>query len=234
MMVLSGLVACGKGELDQEQISLNKQQVTSTEVYSHPSQQAKIFKGYAVYGPEMRTFQQCDTSEVLWAIDRQGILWQFHKERPPHQQPYIKLFAMVKGQRGPAPKDGFGADYAGSLLIEEVLYVAAEGFDCNYNWQQFLLRALGNEPFWSATVQDNSMIVTRLGEQEISYAYISKQQAGQNLSFQGKSNENASMKLEVIKQPCRDTMSGAYYGLTSRLKLNGKELTGCAIPGEGN
>ena len=51
---------------------------------------------------------------------------------------------MLKGQRGPAPKDGFGADHAGSILVEEVLCVAAEDFECNYNWLQFSLRAIGN------------------------------------------------------------------------------------------
>jgi uncharacterized membrane protein len=195
-------------------------------------QQTQIFKGYALFGHEVRSFQQCNTNEVLWAIDRRGILWQLHKELSPHQLPNIKLFAIVKGQRGPAPKEGFGADYAGSLLVEEVLYVAAEGFGCNYNWQQFSLRAIGNEPFWSVTVAADDIKVTQLGQPVADYKIVTKQQTKQGIYYQGKDMKSRLVELAVIKKPCRDTMSGAYYGLTARLKLNGKELIGCAIPGE--
>jgi len=215
-------------------LGLEKQQVPLSEEQNQPSQRAQIFKGYAVYGHEMRSFRLCGTGEALWAIDKQGILWQLHKELVPHQQSYAKLFAMVKGRRGPAPSEGFGADYVGSLLIEEVLYVAAEGFDCNYNWQQFSLRAVGNEPFWSATVVADDIKVTQLGRPVADYTIVTKQQAKQGTYYQAYDMESRSMELTVITKPCRDTMSGAYYGLTARLKLNSEELTGCAIPGEGS
>jgi putative lipoprotein len=218
-MLLPGLVACGGDEPEQNQTNLTKQQ-------------AQIFKGHAIYGHEVRSFLPCDTDEALWVIDKQGTLWQLHKEPALHQQPYAKLFAIVKGRRGPAPRDGFGAEYAGSLSIEDVLYIATEGFDCNYNWQQFSFRALGNEPFWSATILADSITINRMGKPEISYTKISKQQTEQSVRYQGKSKENISMELEILTKPCRDTMSGAYYGLTARLKLDGKELGGCAIQGD--
>jgi uncharacterized membrane protein len=141
---------------------------------------------------------------------------------------------MIKGQRGPAPKDGFGADYAGSILVEEILYVADEGFDCNYNWQQFSLRAIGNEPFWSTTVVADDIKVTQLGQPDANYTIVSKQQTKQGIYYQGKDSKNKSLELAIITKPCHDTMSGAYYGLSARLKLNDEELTGCAIPGEGS
>jgi uncharacterized membrane protein len=233
VLVLTGLVACGGGDQAQNQTSVVQQQVVVSEGQSQSLHQIQIFKGHALYGHEVRSFQQCNTNEVLWAIDKQGVLWQLHKELASQQQPYIKLFAMVKGQRGPAPKDGFGADVAGSLLIEEVLYVAAEGFDCNYNWQEFSFRTIGNEPFWSAMIVADDIKVTQLGQPIADYKTVTKQQTKQGIYYQGKGKDSGSVELTVITKPCRDTMSGAYYGLTARLKLNGKELIGCAIPGEG-
>ena len=219
VILVLGLAACDADDLEQNQTSQAKQK-------------SQIFKGYAVYGHEVRSFQPCDSSEALWVIDKHGNLWQLYKEQALHQQPYIKLFAIVKGQSGLAPMEGFGAKYAGSLSIEKVLYIAAEGFNCNYNWQQFSLLALGNEPYWTATVLADHIIVTQLGEPELSYTNINKQQIKQGVSYQGMNEENISMELEVITKPCRDTMSGAYYGLTARLKLDGKLLTGCAIQGD--
>jgi uncharacterized membrane protein len=234
VLALTGLVACGGSDQAQNQNSLDNRQVPLSEEQNQSLQQTQIFKGHALYGHEVRSFQLCNTSEVLWAIDGQGTLWQIHKELTPHQEPYIKLFAIVKGQRGPAPKDGFGADYVGSILVEEVLYVAAEGFDCNYNWQQFSLRAIGNEPFWSVTVMADDIKVTQLGQPVADYRIVTKQQTKQGTYYQGKDMENRTIELTVSTTPCRDTMSGAYYGLTARLKLNGEELTGCAISGEGS
>jgi len=161
------------------------------------------------------------------------MLWQLLQELASHQQPYLNLFAVVKGQRGSAPTDGFGADYAGSLLIEEALYVAAEGFDCNYSWQQFSLRALGNGPFWTATVMADDIKVTQLDQRQTNYVVVSKRRDKQGIYYQGKGKESGSVELAVITRPCRDSMSGAYYGLTATLKFDGKVLTGCAIQGEG-
>jgi len=231
VLALMGLVACGVDQAHNQTI-LDQQQVVVSEQQDQSFQQTQIFKGYALFGHEVRSFQQCKTNEVLWAIDRQGILWQLHKELAPHQLTNINLFAILKGQRGPAPKEGFGADYAGSLLVEEVLYVAAEGFDCDYNWQQFSLHALGNEPFWSATVVADGIKVNQLGLPVVNFTIETKQQTKQGIYYQGKDMKSRSGELAIITKPCRDTMSGAYYGLTARLKLNGKELIGCAIPGE--
>ena len=231
VLALMGLVACGVDQAHNQTI-LDQQQVVVSEEQDQSFQQTQIFKGYALFGHEVRSFQQCKTNEALWAIDRQGILWQLHKELAPHQLTNINLFAILKGQRGPAPKEGFGADYAGSLLVEEVLYVAAEGFDCDYNWQQFSLHALGNEPFWSATVVADGIKVNQLGLPVVNFTIETKQQTKQGIYYQGKDMKSRSGELAIITKPCRDTMSGAYYGLTARLKLNGKELIGCAIPGE--
>jgi len=75
--------------------------------------------------------------------------------------------------------------------------------------------------------------VIQLGQRQTNYVLVSKQQDKQGIYFQGKGKESGSVELAIITRPCRDFMSGAYYGLTAKLKLDGKELTGCAIQGEG-
>lgn len=185
VILLLGLVACDANDLEQNQTRLVKQK-------------AQIFKGYAVYGHEVRSFQPCDAGEALWVIDKHGTLWQLYKEQALHHQPYLKLFAIVKGQSGLVPVEGFGAEYAGSLSIEKVLYIASERFNCKYNWQQYSLRALGNEPYWTATVLADHIIVTQLGEPEVSYTNINKQQIKQGIGYQGMSDENRMRNIYLV------------------------------------
>ena len=63
------------------------------------------------------------------------------------------------------------------------------------------------------------------------YIIVSKQRDKQGIYYLGEGKESRSVVLAVITRTCRDSMSGAYYGLTATLKFDGKVLTGCAIQG---
>jgi hypothetical protein len=76
-----------------------------------PAQEARLYRGHALYAHEVRTFRPCGRDDPLWAIEPDGIF------RSLHQAPYQEIFAVVEAHELPAPADGFGADYPGALQI---------------------------------------------------------------------------------------------------------------------
>lgn len=188
----------------------------------------QILRGLAVHGHEVRSFRPCGSDEALWAIDRQGVLWQVHNELVPRRQPYEEVFAVVAGRMGPPPTEGFGADYPGRLDIDEVFYVAWEGFSCETDLGGFEYRAYGNEPFWNVELSAAGLRLNRLGSESRTWANVREHTVENGVRFEG---DGPPIELTLVREPCRDSMSGAYFGMSARLVLGAEELRGCALAG---
>ncbi|UCC84026.1 MAG: hypothetical protein JSW46_03595 [Gemmatimonadota bacterium] len=190
--------------------------------------ESQIFRGLAIHAHEVRSFQPCGSDETLWAIDPQGVLWEIHDELVPRSEPYEEVFAVVTGQTGPPPAEGFGADYPGRLDIDEVLYVAWEGFGCDTGLSGFDYRAYGNEPFWNVEVSFGGLRLNRLGGETRTWVDVPEHTIENGVRFEG---DGPPFELTLVRGPCRDSMSGAYFGMSARLVLGAEELRGCALPG---
>jgi putative lipoprotein len=190
--------------------------------------ESQIFRGLAVHGNEVRSFRPCGSDEALWAIDPQGVLWQVHNELAPGSEPYEEVFAVVAGRPGPAPTEGFGAEYPGRLDIDEVLYVAREGFGCDTDLSGFDYRAYGNEPFWNVELSAAGLRLNRLGSAAQTWADVREQTIERDVRYEA---DGPPIELTLVREPCRDSMSGAYFAMSARLVLDEEELRGCALPG---
>ena len=191
-----------------------------------------IFRGLAVFGHEVRTFQLCGADSVLWAVDESGVLWDVHKELAPPSGPGAALFAVVDGRRGPAPVDGFGADFPGALVVTRVHYLGLEGPDCGFNWDDFQYRGVGNEPFWAVNVTADGMRLTRPGVDDLFWPAVTRIENGDELRFVGAGgDEHPIAELVVTPVPGRDTMSGSYFGWSATLEFDGEILRGRALVG---
>ena len=79
-----------------------------------------VFRGHFVWGHEVRSFVECGSDLELWVLDRTGgELKRAHEAEV--EVPYGRLYAEMLGRRGPAPTDGFGADYDGLLTVTELV-----------------------------------------------------------------------------------------------------------------
>jgi putative lipoprotein len=188
----------------------------------------QIFRGLAVHGHEVRSFRPCGSDEALWAIDPQGVLWEIHNELVPRSEPYEEVFAVVAGQMGPPPTEGFGADYPGRIEVDAVLYVAWEGFGCDTDLSGFDYRAYGNEPFWNVELSAGALRLNRLGSETRTWTDVQEQAIENGVRYEG---DGPPIELTLVREPCRDSMSGAYFGMSARLVLGAVELRGCALPG---
>lgn len=194
-----------------------------------PEQQYII--GLATFGHEVRSFRACGSEEDLWAIDSTGVLWDLHQELAPSEAPYEEVFAAVFGVVGPPPNEGFGADYEGSLVVKEVLYVAGEGLGCGSDWSEFSYRASGNEPFWNLEITPQVLELDQLGLGRRSWTLTHEEHEADGVHFTGRAPDGTMVEASFSRKPCRDSMAGAYFGFSVAVQIDGEKLLGCGLRG---
>jgi uncharacterized membrane protein len=197
-----------------------------------PSIEQAVLKGHAVFGHEVRSITLCGQEEPFWAIDSTGLLWELHRELDPSQEPYGALFVVVLGREGDALTEGFGADYSGTIVIDQVLYAANEGFDCGFDLTEFHFRAAGNEPFWNLTVRDDAIELTSMGEPRQTWSSVRLEPARDAVRYLAGGGSSDTVEVAILEEHCRDTMSGAFHGYRASIALGSDTLTGCALRGE--
>jgi len=188
-------------------------------------------RGLVVFGHEVRSFEPCSSETSLWTVDSSGVLWDLHSELALQDQPYQGLFAVVEGRLGEAPQDGFGADYAGTLVVDDVLYMAREGLGCDFNWSAFRYRALGNEPFWSADISATHIVLRMMGQDDQTWTLTHEGMTDGAVQFDGEGAGGSSITVGIQREQCRDTMAGNFFGYTATVRLGDSTLTGCAVEG---
>lgn len=220
-LLVYGAVACGGDSVGEETQS------------SAPAPDRVLLKGHAVFGHEVRTIRPCGEDEAVWAIDSTGLLWDVHGELAFGMEPYEEVFVVVRGSAGNAQLDGFGADYRGSFLVAQVLYAAGEGFGCDLDLHRFHYRLSGNEPFWGLNLTDTTAELSRMGEPELFWSDLREESTETSVSFLAESSVSGVLEVHVSEEPCRDSMSGAFYGYRASVQVPGEELHGCALRGAG-
>jgi uncharacterized membrane protein len=191
----------------------------------------EVVRGHYVFGHEVRSLRPCGEDDTLWVVDRTNLLKNLHGELTSGTRPYPEIFVVAVGRVGPPQEEGFGADYSSTLTVEDVIYAASEGFGCNFDLSRFIYRALGTEPFWMVEVRQNEMSLTRPGHPTLMWAEVNPKQVGGRVVFQAGGDDRPTVKLVIEKGPRRDTMSGAYFGLSATLVLGGETFNGHALRG---
>jgi uncharacterized membrane protein len=198
MALLFGTSACSEGGAEKESTVVDT--VSRGIIRGHYT----IIRGHYTFGHEVRALRPCGEEEDLWVIDRTDMLPQLFRQLVGPLKGDPRISVITTGSTGPAPAEGFGAEYAGTVTIDEVVYAALEGFECDFDVTGFVYRAYGNEPFWMVEVLPGAM---RGGGGEI------------------------PATLTIEPGPGYDNMSGSYFHHKARFDLDGEIFTGAALRG---
>lgn len=191
----------------------------------------EVVRGHYVFGHEVRALRRCGENDTLWVVDSTNLLKDLHGELTSGTPPYAEIFVVAAGRIRPPQGEGFGADYSGTLMVEDILYAAVEGFGCNFDLSRFIYRALGNEPFWMVEVRQNEMSLTRPGHPTLMWADVKRKETEGGVVFQAAGDNRPVVELVIRKEASRDAMSGAYFGLSATLVLEGVTFKGNALRG---
>jgi len=90
--------------------------------------------------------------------------------------------------------------------------------------------ARGNEPFWSVTIQEPT-IVFKTPEQEVSYPYAAPKEESNLIAFESSTASDtmtSTIRITISVSECFDSMSGEAFPYTATVTRDGTTYTGCA------
>ncbi len=106
-----------------------------------------------------------------------------------------------------------------------------EEHGCNDpDFARLLIRASGNEPFWSILQTPKGLIFNQIDQPAIALPYIEEQLPDGRFHISTQANEQ-NLQLWITPQQCTDSMSGTVYHLSAQLQWNKQTLHGCAAYG---
>lgn len=135
--------------------------------------------------------------------------------------PMVDPDALLEGAQSFASVYVNGSEQAG-WTVSGVNYVPSEGFGCAFDWEGTLWQAAGNEPFWSASLQEDGLTIRA----ESSTRTLPVQVDG--LSFV---SVRDNVELHLTPGLCQDTMADTKYGYAANLVVESVTFSGCAFQG---
>jgi uncharacterized membrane protein len=121
----------------------------------------------------------------------------------------------------------------GALHVREVLFATslAEGGRCDRPRLPFEWVALGVEPFWRVTFDGTQLVLERPDPpREIVFDLASSDTRGALTTIVGTRtiDKVRELKLGILREPCRDGMSDAWYPFRAEVRVGDRAYAGCA------
>ena len=111
-----------------------------------------------------------------------------------------------------------------------------ESVGCSEPPALYRVRASGNEPFWSATVEEDSIVFEQPGDPPRAAApIVGREEREGRLVYRAEGSaddESHLIRVTLTKRRCADSMSGALYSFSAEVVFDGRSLTGCGRTGE--
>lgn len=90
-----------------------------------------VFKGLYSFGPETKTFKDCENGEEFWVTDQSEQL-ELKYSQLKFEKPYEPVYVEVEGEKVRSGKDGLGSAYDSTLIVKKVKKITKEIPDtCN-------------------------------------------------------------------------------------------------------
>jgi copper homeostasis protein (lipoprotein) len=85
----------------------------------------KVFKGLYSYGPEIKTFKNCDDTHEYWVADSSAQL-ELKYSQMNFEKPYEPVYVEVEGEKVKSGSEGIGSDYDSTLIVRKVIKITQE------------------------------------------------------------------------------------------------------------
>ncbi|MDZ7786976.1 MAG: MliC family protein [Halofilum sp. (in: g-proteobacteria)] len=122
-----------------------------------------------------------------------------------------------------------------TIEVDAAIRSGCRGRDAADPWEAAALRgvdlrALGQEPGWTAEVVEGEWLrVIRAGEDDVLVARDpARERTDAGATVYTGEADGERLRLQVTESACTDSMSGESLPLTATLTLDGRELQGCA------
>jgi len=84
-----------------------------------------VYKGVYSFGPEQKTFRDCDNGQELWVTDSSKQL-ELKYSQLSFEKPYEPVYIEVEGIKMRSGKEGLGAEYDSTLVVQKLIKITKE------------------------------------------------------------------------------------------------------------
>jgi copper homeostasis protein (lipoprotein) len=85
-----------------------------------------IYKGLYSYGPEVRSFKECESGNEYWVTDSSATL-ELKYSQLNFEKPYEPVYVEVEGKKIKTSKaDGLDTDYDSILVVKKLIKITKE------------------------------------------------------------------------------------------------------------
>jgi hypothetical protein len=83
------------------------------------------FKGVYSFGPEVKSFKDCDNGREFWVTDSSKQL-ELQYSQLNFEKPYEPVYVEVQGEKIASGKEGLGAQYDSTLVVKKLIKIVKE------------------------------------------------------------------------------------------------------------
>jgi hypothetical protein len=84
-----------------------------------------VYKGVYSFGPEVRSFKDCDDGKEFWVTDNSQQL-ELKYSQLNFEKPYEPVYVEVEGIKVRSGKDGLGSEYDSTLVVKKLITITKE------------------------------------------------------------------------------------------------------------
>ncbi|WP_183562063.1 hypothetical protein [Mucilaginibacter sp. SP1R1] len=84
-----------------------------------------IYKGLYSFGPEIKSFKDCDSEHEFWVTDSSAQL-ELQYSQLNFEKPYEPVYVEVEGIKSKSGKEGMGSEYDSTLVVKKVIKITKE------------------------------------------------------------------------------------------------------------
>jgi copper homeostasis protein (lipoprotein) len=92
---------------------------------SGKNDQFVIYKGVYSFGPEVKSFKDCDSGREFWVTDSSKQL-ELKYSQLNFEKPYEPVYVEVEGIKIHSGKEGLGAEYDSTLVVKKLIKITKE------------------------------------------------------------------------------------------------------------
>ncbi len=85
----------------------------------------KVLRGLYSFGPEVKSFKDCDSGQEYWVADSSAKL-ELEYSNMNFEKPYEPVYVEVEGTKVHSGKDGMGSEYDSTLIVKKLVKITRE------------------------------------------------------------------------------------------------------------
>jgi copper homeostasis protein (lipoprotein) len=84
-----------------------------------------VYKGVYSFGPEVKSFKDCDNGREFWVTDSSAQL-ELKYSQLNFEKPYEPVYVEVEGIKIRSDKEGLGSEYDSTLVVKKLVKITKE------------------------------------------------------------------------------------------------------------